>query len=123
VLPAPSRLTRGADFQRVVRTGRRAGGRLLVVHVAPCEDQPDHPVRMRPRVGFITGRVVGNAVIRHRVQRRLRHLVRERLAQLPSVDIVVRALAGAAGASYQELGAELDRCLQRALGHGQESVS
>ena len=31
-------------------------------------------------------------------------------------ELVVRALAPAAGATYQELGADLDRCLERALG-------
>jgi ribonuclease P protein component len=67
-------------------------------------------------VGFVVGRAVGNSVIRHRVLRRLRHLCRERLVRLPSGSwLVVRALPAAAGASYQELGADLDRCLQRVL--------
>ena len=70
-----------------------------------------------PRVGFVVSRAVGNSVIRHRVQRRLRHLCRARLADLPAGSaLVVRALAPAAEATYQELGADLDRCLERALG-------
>jgi ribonuclease P protein component len=68
------------------------------------------------RVGFVVGRVVGHSVLRHRVQRRLRHLCRDRLADLPpGAEVVVRALAPAAHSSYQELGADLDRCLGRAL--------
>jgi ribonuclease P protein component len=67
-------------------------------------------------VGLVAGRTVGNSVTRHRVQRRLRHLCRERLATLPTgSELVVRALAPAGAATYQELGADLDRCLQRAL--------
>ena len=94
----------------MVRGGRRAGADLLVVHVA-SHDRPD-PVR----VGFVVGRAVGNSVLRHRVQRRLRHLCRERLADLPrGSEIVVRALPPAADATYAELGAALDRCLQRSL--------
>jgi ribonuclease P protein component len=59
---------------------------------------------------------VGGAVIRNRVRRRLRHLVRERLATLPTDSlVVVRALPAAAGASYRDLGDELDRCLQRVV--------
>jgi ribonuclease P protein component len=94
----------------------------LVVHVlAGPGDDLDAPAR----IGFVVSRAVGNAVVRHRVQRRLRHLVHDRLAHLPSgIQVVVRALAPAAAASYAELGADLDRCLQRALEyrHGDRPV-
>jgi ribonuclease P protein component len=112
VLPAPHRLTRGDDLRRVARSGRRCGTSTVVVHVlTPATD-----VGVPPRIGFVVSRAVGNAVVRHRVQRRLRHLVHDRLADLPSgSQVVVRALAPAAAASYAELGDDLDRCLHRAL--------
>ena len=66
-----------------------------------------------PRVGFVVSKAVGNAVVRNRVKRRLRHLVREQLASLPrSSVLVVRALPAAAAASSSELGADLARCLE-----------
>ncbi|MGC4109844.1 MAG: ribonuclease P protein component [Nocardioides sp.] len=113
MLPAQHRLTRGEDFRRVSRRGRRGGGDLLVAHVlSDPAAAPDLPVR----IGFVVGRSVGNSVQRHLVQRRLRHLVRDRLSDLPpGGQLVVRALAPAAHATYQELGIDLDRCLQRAL--------
>jgi ribonuclease P protein component len=81
-----------------------------VVHLL-CHDRSDPA-----RVGFIVGKVVGNSVVRHRVQRRLRHLCRERLEILPTgAELVVRALPPAASATSAELGAELDRCLRRSL--------
>jgi ribonuclease P protein component len=50
------------------------------------------------------------------VRRRLRHLVRERLGDLPQGGVVVvRALPASAGASYDELRADLARCLERVL--------
>jgi len=65
-------------------------------------------------VGFVVSRAVGNAVMRNAVRRRLRQLSRERLAQLPpGAEVVVRALPAAAAATYADLGADLDRCLQR----------
>jgi ribonuclease P protein component len=110
VLPAPHRLSDRGDLRQVVRAGRRSGGDVLVVHLLRT-DRPGPA-----RVGFVVGRAVGNAVVRHRVQRRLRHLCRARLALLPAGSgMVVRALPRSAGASYAELGAELDRCLQRSL--------
>ncbi|HEY3478953.1 MAG TPA: ribonuclease P protein component [Nocardioides sp.] len=113
MLPAPHRLSRGADLRRVSRTGRRSGSDTLVVHLlAAVPARAESPAR----VGFVVGRSVGIAVVRHRVQRRLRHLCRDRLPELPPGSaLVVRALAPAADATYQELGADLDRCLQRVL--------
>jgi ribonuclease P protein component len=110
VLSAPNRLTRGVDLRHASRHGRRAGSPTVVVHLL-LRDSP-----APPRVGFVVGRVVGPSVSRHRVQRRLRHLCRERLDVLPrGSDLVVRALAPAREATYAELGADLDRCLQRAM--------
>ena len=65
-----------------------------------------------PRIGFVVSRAIGPAVTRNLVKRRLRHLSRDRLDALPPGSmLVVRALPGAASASYEELGHELDRCL------------
>ncbi len=62
-----------------------------------------------PRVGLVVGKAVGNAVVRNRVKRQLRHLVRDHLTHLPaSSDLVIRALPPAAGMASTELGAELD---------------
>lgn len=96
-------------FRQAVRRGRRSGGRLLVVHLW-IGDELETPTR----VGFVVSRTVGNAVIRNRVKRRLRHLARERVSSLPGAAVlVVRALPAAAEASYDDLGAELDRNLDR----------
>ncbi len=62
----------------------------------------------------MVSKAVGPAVVRNKVRRRLRHLVRERLAGL-SGDLVVRALPAAADLSYTELGADLDAALAAAL--------
>lgn len=66
------------------------------------------------RVGLVVGKAVGDAVVRNRVKRRLRHLARAHLADLPACSVlVVRALPPAATASYAELGADLTRALGR----------
>ncbi len=109
MLSAAHRLTDGASFQTAVRSGRRAGSRTLVVHLAV----PAGPARPA-RVGFVVSQAVGNAVTRNRVKRRLRHLAREHVSSLPGAAVlVVRALPAASDASYAELGADLERCLRR----------
>jgi ribonuclease P protein component len=84
------------------------GSTTLVVHLAPG------PGLSPTRVGFVVSKAVGNAVIRNRVQRRLRHLARGQLPALPGSSLlVVRALPAAASATSAELGADLTRCLRR----------
>lgn len=69
-----------------------------------------------PRVGFVVGRTVGGSVVRHRVVRRLRHLVRDRLDRLPAGSLtVVRALPPAREADSAALGRDLDAALGRLL--------
>jgi len=65
-------------------------------------------------VGFVVSKAVGNAVVRNRVKRRLRHQAREHLDSLPgSAVLVVRALPAAASASASQLAHDFVRCLAR----------
>lgn len=74
------------------------------------------------QVGFVVSKAVGGAVVRNRVKRRLRHAMRERVAALPLRSVlVVRAQPPAAEASYPELLADLDRCLDRVSAEQREA--
>ncbi|MEZ0577538.1 ribonuclease P protein component [Nocardioides sp. MH1] len=112
MLPADQRLTRPDSFRRAVKAGGRSGSRTLVTHLASTGTST-----APPQVGLVVSKAVGNAVVRNRVKRRLRHLARARTALLPGGSLlVVRAQPPAAAASSEELGADLDRCLERSLG-------
>ena len=111
MLAAAQRLRRSADFAEAVRGGRRAGRGALVVHL--LLDEPAQA--STARAGFVVSKSVGNAVVRNRVRRRLRHLVRPRLAALPEgALVVVRALPAAADASFASLASDLDAALDAA---------
>jgi ribonuclease P protein component len=113
VLPVQHRLTDSDTFRTAVRRGRRAGSTSVVLHLWVDPDDEPTPAT----VGFTVSKGVGNAVVRNRVKRRLRHLVAEQLPSLETLPgraaLVVRAQPAAAGASYADLGADLARCLQR----------
>ena len=66
------------------------------------------------RVGLVVGRAVGNSVVRHRVSRRLRAQLKDRLDLLPNgARLVVRALPDTAVASSAALGGDLGRALDK----------
>ncbi|MER5477364.1 ribonuclease P protein component [Streptomyces sp. NPDC002734] len=121
MLPTDNRLRRREDFATAVRRGRRAGRPSLVVHFRSGATDPHAQGESAPppRAGFVVSKAVGGAVVRNKVKRRLRHLMRERVAQLPPGSlVVVRALPPAGGAANEELARDLDAALQRLLGGG-----
>jgi ribonuclease P protein component len=100
-------LRTSSEFTSVVRTGRRAGRPLLALHALGGDDAP-------ARAGLVVSKAVGNSVARHRVARRLRHLLAVRLPALPSgTRLVVRANPSAGTATSAALGADLDAALKR----------
>jgi ribonuclease P protein component len=121
VLSAAHRLRRRDEFAAVIRGGRRAARGGVVVHLrVPEASETDRSVQpaqaggTQPptRAGFVVSKTVGGAVIRNVVRRRLRHLVAERIPQLPAgTAVVVRALPAAAQEPYARLGADLDAAL------------
>jgi ribonuclease P protein component len=116
VLPRVHRVTTGERFRAAVRHGRRAGSRALVVHVL-AGDRAADPLSAPPTVGFVVSKAVGNAVVRNRVKRRLRHLAAQRIDRLPPGSVlVVRAQPAAATASSACLAADLDQCLAKVTG-------
>ena len=130
MLPATSRLHTAADFNEVVRRGRRASRSLVTVHALigapaavsgppsadPTASGGTASAPLPARAGLVVSKAVGNSVVRHRTSRRLRHLLRDRLTALPEgTRLVVRAAAGAGAAPSTALAAELDSALGSAL--------
>lgn len=119
MLPARHRLRRHRDFQAALARSPdryRGSGRFVALSLTTGATASAGPAGS-VRAGFIVSKAVGPAVVRNRVKRRLRALVRDRLAQLPSgSDLVVRAAPPAAAASGAELAGDLDAALQRLLG-------
>ena len=116
MLPQQSRMRRPEEFRLALRTGRRAGGSVVAGHLLLVGS--DGPVRSGDpaKVGFIVSRAVGSAVVRNRVKRRLRELMRRRVASLPGgCLLVLRAHPAAAGARQADLAADLDLVLGRLL--------
>lgn len=111
MLPARYRMTRSSEFGATVSQGVRAVQPDLVVHTMRHGADDDGP-----RIGLVVSKSVGNAVQRHRVSRRLRHVARTVIDDLqPSDRVVIRALPGSRYAISARLEQELRTALSRAL--------
>jgi ribonuclease P protein component len=110
-------MTRSAEFGATVKHGLRAAQPDIVVHVRRVTGDPEGP-----RIGLVVAKSVGNAVQRHRVARRLRHVTLAVLGDLDPADrIVIRALPASRYAISARLEQELRNCVRRA--HDQMSAA
>lgn len=95
--PRTARLLKHSDFERVYKLGRRHFSANMTVFYLPRTRENDASSNaVSPesgvRVGFTVGRVLGGAVQRNRIKRRLREAVRLRRAVVQgqgSVDVVI----------------------------------
>jgi ribonuclease P protein component len=107
--PKARRLTRASEYERVKRNGFVRRGKLLMLGVVTVENCGPC------RVGFITSRRLGGAVVRNRVRRRLREIVRQHQHDLrEDFWIVLIARRDAAKVSYRALEHEWLRLAKRA---------
>lgn len=122
--PRAARLLKHSDFDRVYKQGRRHFSSHMTVfylrqaegalpEIAPPETAPPEK---RPRVGFTVGRVLGGAVERNRIKRRLREAVRQRRSALQgagacSVDVVINPKKSALTVEFSVLLEEVGRAL------------
>ena len=102
------RLLRHADFQRVYQSGRRQFTGNMTVFFLRREDQSG------PRVGFTVGKVLGGAVERNRIKRRMREAVRLSPACEGPLDIVFHPRKSVLDLPFADLFNEVTRCLRLA---------
>jgi ribonuclease P protein component len=104
-----SRLSRTAEFKLVKQAGKSWTGRHLVLGVLA------QPETTRARVGIVTTRKVGMAVVRNRIRRRIREVFRLHQFDLVSgVWLVTIARPSAATASFRDLERDWLRLAERA---------
>jgi ribonuclease P protein component len=107
------RLHRHADYQRVYKTTRKQHASLFTWFAVARAPGLDRELR-GPRVGLTAGRVLGNAVERNRIKRRMRAAVRENLASLVAdVDVILHPKRSVLEAEFSALAAELRRIFLR----------
>ena len=105
--PRNVRLLRHTDFERGYKQGKRYfAGHMTFFYLRRIE-------RNGPRVGFTVGKVLGTAVERNRVKRRLREAVRLHRRELnAAVDVVINPKKSALKADFLALGSDIVRAFE-----------
>lgn len=100
--PRSSRLLKHADFQAVYRQGRKHfSGNVIAFY-------RDSGRSSGPRVGFTVGKVLGGAVERNRIRRRMRSAVRRHLSDLlKPLDLVLHPRKSVLTLKFAQLDAEI----------------
>lgn len=99
-----ARLLKHADFQAVYKLGRRHISSNISTFYRRRDDNAG------PRVGMTVGKVLGGAVQRNRIRRRLRAAVDHGLAQLdPAVDVVLHPRKAVAVMDFGRLESEVEQ--------------
>ncbi|MGA7080702.1 MAG: ribonuclease P protein component [Terriglobales bacterium] len=120
--PRAARLLKHSDFDRVYKQGRRHFSPHLTVYSLRANDSlaqnaraENAPPKRLARIGFTVGKVLGGAVERNRIKRRLREAVRLRRALLEgsgAVDIVINPKKSVLKLEFSQLLEEVGRALE-----------
>lgn len=115
VSPREGWLRKHADYQRVYREGKRQSLPLMTYFFAlrPSNDLTPDISYSGSRIGLTTGRVLGNAVERNRIKRRMRALVRQHRMELTAgVDVILHPRRTVLDAEFPQIERDVLRALR-----------
>ena len=109
----PIFLKKHADYQRVYKDGRKGRAPLCAFFLAA---QPPTPPPAGMRIGLTVPKVLGKAVDRNRIKRRMRAALRQQPADLltPALDLVLHPRRTVLTCEFQRLVRDLEKLLREA---------
>jgi|SRR5581483_10021516 len=99
-------LRRRADFARLRRYGRRVATKSLTIYRSDAQTGDSVPV-----VGITVSKLLGKAVLRNKLRRRLSAIVHEALAGRRAMRLLIVPRPAAASLAYGDLRAEVTSAL------------
>lgn len=113
MLPAPQRLSKDKEIQVVVKQGRRARGRFVLIYTQKA-------IGTGSRIACVVGKKVSpSSVIRHKYQRWLREAIRLHLSEIrqPSDMVIVGLPSLRNTLQYQDVASDVAATLKKIYAH------
>ncbi|MDR1697573.1 MAG: ribonuclease P protein component [Erysipelotrichaceae bacterium] len=103
------RLRRNQDFNLIIKTGNRTETNIATIYHQ--ENGLSHL-----RIGLVTSKKIGNAVLRNKVRRQLRAMLQDLKLNYP-FDIVIKVKEPYLNNSYSDNETIINETLQRIINH------
>ncbi len=120
------RLRKHADYQRVYTSSRKQFSKQMTYFYSlrPADRRSDTP---GPRVGLTVGKVMGKAVDRNRIKRRMRECIRRHVGLLAGpVDVILHPRRSVLEMEFAKLEHEVAgvfRAIQKALNKAGDKIA
>ena len=97
MLTKSARLTESSDFVRTTKSGLRAATEFFVGYLYLTGTNES------PKAGLIISKSVGGSVLRHRIARKARHAIAQKISTLPTGALFVLRAIGKAEKAQTDL--------------------
>ena len=106
MLNAKNRLKKRKEFDYIYKKGTKVYGQHLCIFFVSSKAST-------PKIGISVGNKVGNAVVRNKIKRQLRHIMREFVPKMHNVNLVLLVYPEIVGTDFQHLRENVYKTLQR----------
>lgn len=106
MLNAKNRLKKRKEFGYIYKKGTKVYGQHLCIFFVPSKIQT-------PRIGISIANKVGNAVVRNKLKRQIRHIMREFVPYIKNVNLIIMVYPEIVGTTFNDLHNNIQKTLQK----------
>ena len=106
MLNAKNRLKKRKEFGYIYKKGTKVYGQHLCIFFVPSKIAT-------PKIGLSVANKVGNAVVRNKLKRQIRHIMREFVPYIKNTNLVLMVYPEIVGTSFAELKKNIQKTLQK----------
>ena len=106
MLNTQNRLKKRKEFSYIYKKGTKVYGQHLCVFFVPSK-------LSSPKIGISVANKVGNAVVRNKLKRQIRHIMREFVPMIKNKNLIVMVYPEIVGTTFADLKTNIQKTLQK----------
>ena len=106
MLNAKNRLKKRKEFGYIYKKGTKVYGQHLCIFFVPSKIST-------PKIGISVANKVGNAVVRNKLKRQIRHIMREFVPKIRNVNLIIMVYPEIVGTTFINLHNNIQKTLQK----------